>query len=123
MVLTSRLIQLHFSSQAQTSYPIQVNGNVKLMIVKQVTIVNTAGNTPTTPIAGLKCDLITPNQTLCNFPLVTSTNWCTHLNTKFNILNPVVNSTFNFSLVANDQTPINGIANLDVYVNLILEFY
>jgi hypothetical protein len=122
-MISSRSVQLYFNASNQSSAFINIGGNAKMMIVKQATIVNTAQSTPSTAIAMLKCDLIPFTQTLCNFPLISNTNWCINLNNKFSLSNPIISGTYNFTLVENEQTPIDGSVNLEVYVNLILEFY
>lgn len=116
-------IALNFNQTTQYSLPLFLSSPIKKIILREVVIVNAADSAPITyPLASLRSDLIQgpADQSICVIPLVANTNFSIPLQVEFEPITTMINNTYNFHLVYNSQTAIDGVVKC--FITLLIEF-
>ena len=122
-MIYTKTVPLHFDAVSSASFPINVPISVKEIRIKQLTVINPVDDTVATPVGVITSDLIPGNQTMCSVPLIGSTYFTGQLDTRFTLNNPSVNSAYTFRLTYNGQQDLVGLADLDVWVDITVEFH
>ena len=125
MVTTStKTVTLFFDGTTVQQAVVNLTQSVSRITLKEVSVVNLSTSTPTSQIATLKSNIISArsNQSLCSFPLTTSTNFCLPLNTVFDPVSSTIQNTYNFAFTLGDDGTLVGADSIACWVGIVLEF-
>ena len=118
-------VSLHFDESPYATAKIMCPYTANAAILRQVVVAATAYNSPGSPIAILKTDLLssTHSELLFAFPVGQSNTQFEREPNKFFVpIQSRVNGIYHFSLMESGQKGIMAPSYLDLYVTLVIEF-
>ncbi len=118
-------VYLHFSATTQASCYINCPLLATRAILKQITVVVPDTNLPLSKLAILKSNLLQNggSQVLCGLPVgLNDFQVVSELSVNFIPISTTVAGDYTFTLSETNQKGIQDVANLDLYLMLVIEF-
>ncbi len=116
---------LHFSAATQASCYISCPLLATRAVLKQITLVAPDTNIPTSKIGILKSNLLQNggSQVLCGLPVALNDfELVSELSVNFVPISTNIAGDYSFTLSETNQRGIEGVADLDLYLMLVIEF-